>query len=168
MQLQVDNTPGVLLHEESSRYNARISVRQHGDFRVRSLLFLGVSMLSGSGADARGIIQVQRAHQRLAARRLQGEEFAAFRGVYVVRFWGCCMRNRPNTMRTQRLAACRFPGELTFREENQSLQGSAQHDDRSGDETRWQLCNLSQADKRQAMVMSPEPVVRTRKAQGPG
>lgn len=34
LQPHVDNTPGVLMHEEASQLNPRISVRQHGPFRV--------------------------------------------------------------------------------------------------------------------------------------
>ena len=34
VQPHVDNTPGVLMHEEASQLNPRISVRQHGPFRV--------------------------------------------------------------------------------------------------------------------------------------
>lgn len=36
-QPQVDNTPGALVHEESSTLNARITVRQHGYFRALRL-----------------------------------------------------------------------------------------------------------------------------------
>ena len=38
MQPHVDNTPGVLMHEESSSLNPRISVRQHGPFRVGAIM----------------------------------------------------------------------------------------------------------------------------------
>jgi hypothetical protein len=40
VQPHVDNTPGVLMHEEASQLNPRISVRQHGPFRVGATLQL--------------------------------------------------------------------------------------------------------------------------------